>query len=119
MSVKSIRHYAAACAILFAAPAFAADYQLDGQLPMYPKGTLDAKEASLTPAAIAHGVPLVQLTSDSVSTVNTWYVAHLPKTCARQEASGGLKFACPGGSIMVYSHDGKTQIAFVPPMLGL
>jgi hypothetical protein len=97
-------------------PVLAANYQLDGQLPMYPNGTLDPKEASVTPAAIAHGVPLVQLTPDSVNTVDAWYKSHLPKACGRQEASGAVKFACPGGSIMVYAHDGKTQIAFVPPL---
>ena len=102
--------------ITVAAPVLASNYQLDGQLPMYPNGKLDPKEASLTPAAIAHGVPLVQLTPDSVSTVDAWYKSHLPKACSRQEASGGVKFACPGGSIMVYAHDGKTQIAFVPPL---
>ena len=82
--------------ITVAAPVLASDYQLDGQLPMYPNGKLDPKEASLTPAAIAHGVPLVQLTPDSVSTVDAWYKSHLPKACGRQEASGGVKFACPG-----------------------
>jgi hypothetical protein len=117
MKKNSVLLPAALCAALaaIAAPVFAADYQLDGQLPMYPHGKLDPKEASLTPAAIAHGVPLVLLTSDSVHEVDAWYGSHAPKACTRQEASGGVKFACPGGSIMIYEHDGRTQIAFVPP----
>jgi hypothetical protein len=108
---------AALCAAIasIGAPALAADYQLDGQLPMYPHGKLDPKEASLTPAAIAHGVPLVLLTSDSVRDVDAWYGSHVAKACTRHEASGGVKFACPGGSIMIYPHAGQTQIAFVPP----
>jgi hypothetical protein len=106
-------------AVVAAGPAFAADYQLDGQLPMYPHGVLDSKESSLTPAAIAQGVPLVLLTSDPVAAVDTWYASHAAKACHRQDASGGTKFACPGGSIMVYAKDGKTQIALIPPLPGL
>jgi hypothetical protein len=104
---------------LAALPAFAADHQLDGQLPMYPNGKLDAKESSLTPAAIAAGVPLVLLTNDSVSTVEAWYASRVAKACTRQTASGGIKFSCPGGSIMVYSHSGSTQVALIPPMPGM
>jgi len=117
MKLKNMLQPAALCAAFAAtgASALAADYQLDGKLPMYPHGKLDPKEASLTPAAIAQGVPLVLLTSDSVHDVDAWYGSHVPKACARQEASGGVKFACPGGSIMIYRHDGQTQIAFVPP----
>ena len=85
---------------------------------MYPQGKLDAKEASLTPGAIAQGVPAVLLTSDSVGTVDKWYAAHVPHSCERQAAKGGIKFAC-SGSIMVYQHDGQTQIALIPPMPGL
>jgi hypothetical protein len=107
----------AACAALGATlPAAAADYQLDGQLPMYPHAKLDPKEASITPSAIAQGIPLVILTADSVHTVDGWYGAHVAKTCSRQEASGGIKYACPGGSVMIYAHGGQTQIALVPPM---
>jgi hypothetical protein len=99
-----------------AGPAFAADYQLDGQLPMYPPGKLDPKESSVTPAAMAHGGPLVLLTADSVATTNAWYALHVPKTCTRQDAAQGTKFACPGGSIMVYARAGQTQIALIPPL---
>jgi hypothetical protein len=117
MKLNNVLLPAALCAAFAAvgAPVLAADYQLDGQLPMYPHGKLDPKEASLTPAAIAHGVPLVLLTSDSVHDVEAWYASHAPKACSRQDAAGGTKFACPGGSIMIYAHDGQTQIAFVPP----
>ena len=110
---------AVSAAIAVAAPAFAEGYQLDGQLPMYPHGALDSRESSLTPAAIAQGVPLVLLTSDSVQTVVAWYTPRVPKTCSKQVASGAVKLACPGGSIMIYVHDGKTQVALIPPMPGL
>jgi hypothetical protein len=93
--------------------ATAAPAAFDGKLPMYPNGTLDPREASITPAALAQGVPVVELTSDSVATVDRWYAAHT-KSCTRQAASGGFKYACAGGSIMIYNHSG-TQIAFVPP----
>src|ERR1700689_5293751 len=99
---------AVCAAFLTAAPSLAAGVQLDGRLPMYPNGKLDPKESSLTPAAIAHGVPLVLLTADSVRVVDGWYGSHVPKACTRQEASGGLKYACPGGSIMIYAHAGQT-----------
>ena len=117
MTLKNTLAAVAACAaFVTAAPTFAAGIQLDGQLPMYPNGKLDAKESSLTPAAIAHGVPLVLLTADSVHVVDAWYASHAPKTCTRQEAAGGLKYACPGGSIMIYAHGGQTQVALIPPM---
>jgi hypothetical protein len=96
--------------------ALAAATQMDGQLPMYPAGKLDPRETSLTPAAIAHGVPLVLLTQDPVTTVTGWYASEVPKSCARQDASGTTKFACPGGSIMIYAKSGQTQIALIPPL---
>ena len=61
-------------------------------------------------------VPMVLETDDSVQTVAGWYASNAPKACARSSASGGIKYACPSGSIMIYAHDGKTQIAFVPAM---
>jgi hypothetical protein len=102
-----------AYAALASATASADQIQLNGQLPMYPHSKLDSRESSITPAAIAHGVPLVLLTSDSVRTVDTWYASHAPKECKRQAAAQGVKYACPTGSIMIYVH-GQTQIAFVP-----
>jgi predicted secreted protein len=117
MKIMNVLASAALGATLaLAGPAFAADYQLDGQLPMYPHGKLDTKESSVTPAAIAHGVPVVLLTADSVATTNAWYASHVAKTCSRQDAAQGTKFACPGGSIMIYAHAGQTQIALVPPL---
>jgi hypothetical protein len=105
------------CALVgYGTAATAAAPQMDGQLPMYPAGKLDPKEASLTPDAIAHGVPLVLLTQDPLTTVTGWYAGQIPKSCSRQDASGGTKFACPGGSIMVYAKGGQTQIALIPPM---
>ena len=116
MQKRLLLSLASAAVISIGTPALAEGYQFDGQLPMYPNSTRDAREASLTPAAIAHGVPLVLLTSDSTSTVAAWYASHAPKACSKQTASGGMKFACPGGSIMIYAHDGKTQVALIPPM---
>jgi hypothetical protein len=116
---KRLLSTAALAAFLIAPPAFAADVQMDGKLPMYPHGKLDPKESSLTADAIAHGVPLVLLTADSVATVDGWYAAHVAKACTRQTANGGVKFACPDGSIMVYAHDGQTQVALIPPIPGM
>ncbi len=105
------------CALVgYGTAAIAAAPQMDGQLPMYPGGKLDPKESSLTPDAIAHGVPLVLLTQDPPTTVTNWYVQQVAKSCARQDASGATKFACPGGSIMIYAKSGQTQIALIPPM---
>jgi hypothetical protein len=114
--LASIAVYAA---LAGSGPAFAAANRSDGTLPMYPHANLDPKEASLTPDAIAHGVPLVLLTADSVGTVDSWYGDTLRKRCSRNEASGGIKYACEGGSIMIYAHAGQTQIALIPPMPGL
>ena len=84
MSMKnSLAAIAACAAFVTAAPTFAAGIQLDGQLPMYPNSKLDAKESSVTPAAIAHGVPLVLLTADTVRAVDAWYGSHAPKACKR------------------------------------
>jgi hypothetical protein len=110
---KTLLAIAACAALAYASPVPAGAVQMNGQLPMYPHAKLDPKESSLTPAAIAHGVPMVLLSSDSVQTVDAWYSSHLPKSCTRQAASGGVKYACPTGSIMIYAHGG-TQIAFVP-----
>lgn len=87
--------------------------QLNGQLPMYPNGhNLNDMPAS----AIAMGVPMVLETSDSVPTVDGWYGSNAPKSCVRSSASQGVKYACPGGSIMIYAHGSVTQVAFVPAM---
>ena len=117
MTMKnSLAAITACAAFLTAAPILAAGTQLDGQLPMYPNGKLDAKESSVTPAAIAHGVPLVLLTADSVRVVDAWYGSHAPKACTRQEANAAINYACAGGSIMIYAHGGQTQVALIPPL---
>lgn len=86
--------------------------QLDGQLLMYPGGhNLNDMPAS----AIAAGVPLVMETGDSVATVDAWYMSN-SKSCARSAQSQGVKYQCDGGSIMIYSHAGKTQVALVPSL---
>ena len=86
--------------------------QLDGKLLMYPGGhNLNDMPAS----AIAAGVPLVMETGDSVGTVDAWYTSNA-KSCARSAQSGGVKYQCDGGSIMIYEHAGKTQVALVPSM---
>ncbi|MEP6549324.1 MAG: hypothetical protein ABJD53_17840 [Gammaproteobacteria bacterium] len=86
--------------------------QFDGKLPLYPHG----KNLNDMPAtAVAAGVPMVAETVDSVDIVDGWYKSNAP-SCTRLAQSGGVKFQCPGGSIMIYQHEGKTQIAFVPAM---
>jgi hypothetical protein len=86
--------------------------QLDGKLLMYPGGhSLSDMPAS----AIAAGLPLVLETGDSVGTVDAWYMSKA-KSCARSAQSGGVKYQCDGGSIMIYDHAGKTQVALVPSL---
>ncbi len=87
--------------------------QSNGKLPIYPRGrNLNDMPAS----AVAQGVPMVLETDDSVATVDAWYKSHAPGSCARSTAAQGVKYACPAGSVMIYAHEGKTQIAFVPAM---
>jgi hypothetical protein len=87
--------------------------QMNGKLPMYPNGhNMNDMPAS----AVAMGVPMVLETDDSVQAVDGWYASNAPKSCTRTTASNGFKYACPSGSIMIYAHGGKTQIAFVPAM---
>ena len=84
--------------------------RVDGKLPMYP----NARNMNDMPAAaIAMGVPLVLETADSVPRVDAWYTSNAPKSCTRSAQSGGVRYQCAGGSIMIYAK-GATQIAFVP-----
>ena len=86
--------------------------QLDGKLLMYPGGhNLNDMPAS----ALAAGAPLVLETGDSVDTVDAWYMSN-SKSCTRSAQSGGVKYQCDGGSIMIYGHAGKTQVALVPSL---
>ena len=85
----------------------------NGKLPMYPRGR---NLNDIPESAIAQGVPMVLETGDSVATVDVWYKSHVPGSCARSTAAQGVKYACPGGSVMIYAHAGRTQIAFVPTM---
>lgn len=87
--------------------------QMNGKLPMYPNGH---NMNNMPASAVAMGVPLVLETDDPVQTVDGWYNVNAPKACARSTASQGIKYACPGGSIVIYMHGGRTQIAFVPAM---
>lgn len=86
---------------------------MNGKLPMYPNGR---NMNDMPASAVAMGVPMVLETTDPVRDVDAWYGANAPKSCARTTASEGIKYACPGGSIMIYVHGGKTQIALVPTL---
>jgi hypothetical protein len=86
--------------------------QMDGKLLMYPGGHALNE---MPPSALAAGVPLVLETTDAVGTVDAWYLANA-KSCARSAQSGAVKYQCGGGSIMIYDHAGKTQVALVPSM---
>ncbi|MEO6967328.1 MAG: hypothetical protein ABI132_02575 [Rhodanobacteraceae bacterium] len=95
--------------------AAASAMQFDGKLPMYPRGhNMNDMPAS----AIAMGVPMVLETTDAVHLVDLWYTSNA-KSCTRSAASGGVKYQCPSGSIMIYAHGGNTQIAFVPAMASM
>jgi hypothetical protein len=87
--------------------------QMNGKMPMYPGGR---NLNDMPPAAVAAGVPMVQETADPVATVDAWYVSKVGTACQRTAQSGGIKFQCATGSIMIYSKSGKTQIALVPSM---
>jgi hypothetical protein len=97
--------------VLMTLPALAAQH--DGQLPMYPRGTPAHGMESIPAAALAQGVPYQQTTADSVHLVDLWYQSNAPKACSRLEASGGVRYKCPGGYIVIQQHDG-TIISFVP-----
>lgn len=86
---------------------------MNGSLPLYPNGRNMNTDMSVPPPGT--GAPMVLATADSVPKVDAWYAANAPKGCARTTASGAVKYACPGGSIMIYDKGG-TQIAFVPAM---
>ncbi len=86
----------------------------DGKLPMYPnaRNLNDDMPAS----AIEQGVPMVLETNDPVTKVDAWYKSNASKPCSRTASSEVVKYSCPGGSVMIYSKQGKTEIAFVPGM---
>ncbi len=85
----------------------------DGTLLLYPRGA-PAPGMGVIPAnALAQGVPYQQTTSDSVEAVDRWYQTNTPKSCSRMSASGGVKYTCPGGAIVIQNHGG-TIISFLP-----
>ena len=104
---------AAALALALAAPVLAA--QLDGKLPLYPRGHVAPGMESIPAAALAQGVPYQQFTTDSVHLVDLWYKSNAPKSCKRITAPGknAVQYKCPSGSIVVQVH-GHTLISFVP-----
>lgn len=85
----------------------------NGTLPLYPNGHNMNRGMPDAPGGM--GVPMVLETADPVSKVDAWYASNAPKSCVRTAASGGIKYACPRGSIVIYNK-GTTQIAFVPAM---
>jgi hypothetical protein len=113
MMIKLTASVMAIAAILMGHPALAADH--DGSLPLYPHGKVAAGMESIPASAVAQGVPYQQTTADSVQTVDAWYKSNAPKSCSRLAASGGVRYTCPGGSIVIQNHNG-TLISFVPAM---
>jgi hypothetical protein len=105
----------AIAAIAATSPAWASSPRMDGQLPMYPNAKINSQIANMPSNAIAHGVPLVLKSPDSVHTVDLWYKSNTSSACKRTEQSKGVQYKCPGGSIMIYTHGG-TEIALVPPL---
>lgn len=81
-------------------------------IPTYPNATNNLQ-----------GVPLnsgmTQLTtSDTAEKVDAWYGAHLPKTCKREAAKGGSKYACPGTNVMITPNSGTTLITQMAAGIG-
>jgi hypothetical protein len=111
MKTMMVLAIAAAASIALAPPAAAA--QLDGHLLMYPGAKLAGGMTDMPASAIAMGVPLVLVTSDSVPTVDGWYGANAPKSCKRIAAGGRVQYKCADGSIVIYTK-GTTNIALVP-----
>ena len=109
----AIAAISAMASMLIGQPAFAAER--DGSLPLYPHGTPAHGTESIPQSALAQGVPYQQTTPDSVATVDGWYRTNASKECARTAASGGVRYACPGGYIVIQDHGG-TIISFVPAM---
>jgi hypothetical protein len=89
--------------------------QLDGQLPLYPRGHVAPGMESIPANALAQGVPYQQTTTDSVHVVDLWYQSNAPKSCTRVAAAGNpaVQYKCPGGSIVIQVHGG-TLISYVP-----
>ena len=110
MSTKIIMKCIGIAALL---AGFAPEAPAGDSLPEYPHARNMNQDM---PAGIP--VPKVLETADAVQSVDTWYSTNAPKSCTRTTTNQGVKYACPSGSIMIYSHDGKTQIAFVPTMPG-
>ena len=102
---------AAFACILLAQPVLAAEH--DGQLPLYPHGVTAHGMESIPANALAQGVPYQQTTTDSVNAVDAWFRSNLPKSCSRAEASGGVRYKCPGGSIVIQDHGG-TIVSYIP-----
>jgi hypothetical protein len=93
--------------------ATASALEFDGKLPLYPAGH---NLSDIPASAVARGVPLVLETADAIHQVDQWYSANA-KSCTRSAQDKGVKYQCPTGSIMIYEHGGKTQVALVPSML--
>lgn len=84
----------------------------DNSVPVYPNA---ANRMQGVPA----GAGLAQYeTPDSVDKVDTWYGAHLPKTCKHETAQGGAKYACPGTNVMITPDKGKTVITHMASWIG-
>jgi hypothetical protein len=113
MIKQLIASTAAVAALLIAQPALAAGH--DGSLPLYPHGSVAPGMGDIPVSALAQGVPYQQTTSDSVQTVDAWYKSNAPKSCTRLAASGGVKYTCPGGTIVIQTHNG-TLISLLPAM---
>lgn len=88
----------------------ASDIQTDGALPLYPRGR--AVE-NIPPSAMRAGVPFNQTTNDSVQSVDLWFKSHLPKDCSRLATSGGVRWSCAAGYIVIQKRNG-TFISYIP-----
>ncbi len=96
--------------------------RLDGSIPIYPNSTLatmggpgenDPKMA----AALKAGTSATFLTSDSESTVATWYRKHLPGSYTMKSSAGTAQFTSGGNQVNVYSHQTatyRTRIVILP-----
>ncbi|MBS0589983.1 MAG: hypothetical protein JSR65_05030 [Proteobacteria bacterium] len=100
---RTSKRFSIVSAVIVAIAALPAAAANNG-VPIYPNAVNKNAELPV-------GSPMFQLeTADAAATVDAWYGAHLPKSCAHQTAQGGAKYACGNVNIMITPNHGKTLI---------
>lgn len=98
--------------VLICATTMATTFAANTAMPTYPSATNNLQGMP------ANSGMMQLVTSDAADKVDSWYGAHLPKTCKHETASGGAKYACPGNNIMITPDKGKTVITHMASWIG-